>query len=99
MPLIIGGDHTVALGSIRAISSKLGKRNFSVVHFDAHADNYKEYMGSKYSHACVMARARELCDKCYSIGVRSLDEATAKSVKEQIMYRKDMRDVTIKAIA
>ena len=97
MPLLIGGEHTVALGAIGALA-KAGKA-FSVVHFDAHADSRQEFMGSKYSHACVAARARELARGVYSIGVRSTDEESAKLHSKDTLYMKDMRGMDAKTIA
>lgn len=91
MPLILGGEHTVALGPMQALK-KLG-REFSVLHFDAHSDSRNEFMGTKYSHACVMARARELAAKCYSAGVRSISEEDSKKYGADILYMKDMRSM------
>jgi agmatinase len=68
MPVLIGGDHSVAIGAFQAMA----ERGFSVtiVQFDAHADLRNDYQGSPYSHACVMARARERFD-CVQLGIRS----------------------------
>ncbi len=96
MPLLLGGEHTIALGAIDALS-KLGKE-FSVLHFDAHSDSREEFMGSKYSHACVMARARELCSSTYSVGVRSIDREGAEKYSDKILYMKDMRSMGIDGI-
>ncbi len=98
LPLVIGGEHTVMVGSLQAISKKYGKDGFSVLHFDAHSDSRDSFMGSKYSHACVMARARELCDSCYSVGIRSIDEEDYRKYKD-ILYMKDMHDMDDRSIA
>ncbi len=90
MPLLLGGEHSIAMGSIRAEGKKYGKDGFSVIHFDAHSDSRDEYMGSKYCHACVMARARESCSSCISVGVRSTDEEGFKKYRNETIYRKDM---------
>ncbi len=97
LPVLIGGEHTIAVGSIRAVSKKL-KKNFSVLHFDAHSDYRDEYGGSKYCHACIMARAREACDTCYSVGIRSIDEVSASKYEKDILYRKEMRKMSIEEI-
>lgn len=89
VPLLLGGEHTVAIGAIRAVSKKYGN-DLTIIHFDAHSDYRDEYAGSKYCHACVMARAHEACPNCYSIGVRSTDEESAKRHGSEILYRKDM---------
>jgi agmatinase len=87
-PLLLGGEHTISLGAIRALAKE--RSDFSVLHFDAHSDSRNEFMGTKYSHVCVMARAREICKSCYSVGVRSVDEESATRYKGDILYMKDM---------
>ncbi len=97
IPVIIGGEHSLAIANIRAIAKHL--KDFSVIHFDAHSDYRDEYMGSRYSHACIMARAKEACKSCYSVGVRSIDAESAKKYSDDILYMKDMRDLSAKEIA
>lgn len=96
IPLCIGGDHTIAVGPIRAVAKR--NKDFSVIHFDAHSDARDTYAGSKYCHACIMARAREVCGSCISVGVRSIDADSAKKVGKEIIYRKDMHDMTLKQV-
>lgn len=70
-PVVLGGEHTVTLGALRAL--KNAGRKFGVVQFDAHADLRDEYEGSKLSHACVMRRALDDLDlPLFQIGVRAL---------------------------
>lgn len=57
-PLLIGGEHLVTLGSFRAVYEK--HPNVCVIHFDAHADLRDNYLGAKYSHACVMRRIHDI---------------------------------------
>ncbi len=97
MPVVLGGEHTVAVGAIYAVSKHV--KDFSVIHFDAHSDYRDEYMGSKYCHACIMARARERCDSCFSVGVRSIDETSAAKYGKDILYRKDMHNMTLKEVS
>ncbi|HUX56630.1 MAG TPA: agmatinase [Bacteroidales bacterium] len=68
-PVFIGGNHTVTIGSIKAFSEYYD--NFSVLQLDAHADLRHEYEGSKFNHACVMARAREWAP-IVQVGIRSI---------------------------
>ncbi len=56
-PVIIGGNHTVSIGSIQAFSEFYN--DLTVLQLDAHADLRQEYEGSAFNHACAMARARE----------------------------------------
>ncbi len=99
LPVLLGGEHSIAMGSIRAVSKKHGKGNFSVIHFDAHSDSRDSYMGSKYCHACVMARAREVCSSCISVGVRSTDEEGFAKYNKETIYRKDMHGSSPEKIA
>lgn len=57
-PLLLGGEHLVTLGSVRALVKKYP--NLHIIHFDAHADLREDYLGAKLSHACVMRRCHEL---------------------------------------
>lgn len=96
IPFLIGGEHTVAIGGIRAVAKK--NKEFSVIQFDAHSDYRDEYAGSKFCHACVMARARDVCSSCFSVGIRSIDEESARKYGKDILYRKDMRKMSIDEI-
>jgi agmatinase len=58
LPLLLGGEHLVTLGAVRAAAAKYP--NLHIIHFDAHADLRDDYLGAKLSHACVMRRCHEL---------------------------------------
>jgi agmatinase len=77
-PVLLGGEHSVSLGAIRAISRRY--RDLSVLQLDAHADLRQEFEGSPYNHACVMARVRELAP-IVQVGIRSMD-ASEKAALE-----------------
>ena len=53
-PLLLGGEHLVTLGAVRAAVKKYP--DLHIVHFDAHADLRDDYLGAKLSHACVLRR-------------------------------------------
>lgn len=55
IPFLIGGEHLVSLGSIRAAYKK--HPDMVLVHFDAHTDLREDYMGEPLSHAAVIRRA------------------------------------------
>lgn len=57
-PLMIGGEHLVTLGAVRAVCKKYP--DLHIIHFDAHADLRDDYLGAKLSHACVLRRCHEL---------------------------------------
>jgi agmatinase len=69
-PVLLGGEHSVSLGAVRAISRRY--KDLCVLQLDAHADLRDEYEGSPYNHACVMARIRELAP-IVQVGIRSMD--------------------------
>lgn len=58
LPLLIGGEHLVTLGSVRAVAKRY--ENLHIIHFDAHADLRDDYLGVQLSHACVIRRCHEL---------------------------------------
>ena len=59
VPVLLGGEHTVSLGALRALARQAREKDepFGIVQFDAHADLRPEYEGDPFSHACVMHRA------------------------------------------
>jgi len=71
VPLMIGGEHLVTLGTVRALAEKYP--DLHIIHFDAHADLREDYMGEKLSHATVMRRCWEIIgdDKIFQFGIRS----------------------------
>ncbi len=58
LPLLIGGEHLVTLGSFRAVQRKYP--DVHIIHFDAHADLRDDYLGAKLSHACVIRRCHDI---------------------------------------
>ena len=56
-PLTLGGDHTVVLPILRALSNKHGP--LGVVHVDAHADVNDEMFGEKIAHGTPFRRVVE----------------------------------------
>jgi len=90
--VVIGGEHSVSLGSIYAHHEKFP--DIAVLGLDAHTDLRPEYQGSKFSHACVMARARELCP-LVQVGIRSMDSTEKAFVdKSNIFFARDIYDNT-----
>lgn len=68
----IGGEHTISLPLIEAHYSAYP--NMCILQFDAHSDLRKTYEGTKFSHACVMARIAEFFEpsKITQVGIRAL---------------------------
>jgi agmatinase len=67
--ILLGGEHSLSLGAVRAFKEEFPR--LSVLQLDAHADLRNEYLGTKYSQACVMRRIFELCP-ISQVGIRSL---------------------------
>ena len=73
---ILGGDHSVPLGYMKAIAEKHGK--FGILQIDAHCDLRKGYMGFVYSHASIMYNAlTEIpeIERLVQVGIRDYSEA------------------------
>ena len=79
MVIMLGGEHSVSPGAVRAYSEKFP--DLSVLHLDAHADMRAEYLGSRYSHACSARRILDYCPLVQA-GVRSLSLDEYNFIKE-----------------
>lgn len=84
LPLMIGGEHLVTLGSVRATAEKFP--DLHIVHFDAHADLRDDYLGQKLSHATVMRRCFDIVgkNKIHQYGIRSGDRDEFEFAKENV---------------
>ncbi len=88
--VLLGGEHTVSLGAIKAHAEQ--NDDMSVLHLDAHSDMRDIYEGNRLSHACVMARAKEVTDNIVSVGIRSMDSSELDNiVPENIFYASDIK--------
>jgi agmatinase len=67
----LGGEHSVSIGVIKSYAKHYN--GLSILHLDAHADSRDSYEGSRYNHACVIARVREWTRNIVSVGIRSMD--------------------------
>ncbi|NLY41154.1 MAG: agmatinase, partial [Desulfovibrionales bacterium] len=68
--LTLGGDHSVPL-PLFALYQR-AYPDLVILHIDAHADLRPSYEGSPYSHACIIARARDLGLPVVQMGIRSV---------------------------
>ncbi|WP_185877341.1 agmatinase [Blattabacterium cuenoti] len=85
---LIGGDHSISIGSIRAFGEKYS--NISILHMDAHTDLRPIYQGSKYNHACSMYEASQKYI-LVQVGIRSMDITEKKYIqKNNIFYMHDI---------
>lgn len=81
--VLLGGEHSVSIGSIQAFAEKF--KNLSILQIDAHSDLREEYEGSKNNHACVMARAREMCP-IVQVGIRASDVTELDSIEPSRVF-------------
>jgi agmatinase len=56
-PIVLGGDHSIALGELRAHAATHGPP--ALVLLDAHADTWDQYYGERYFHGTPFRRAAE----------------------------------------
>jgi agmatinase len=87
----IGGEHSISAATIAAHAEMFDE--LSILQLDAHADLRDEYLGSKYNHACVMARAREIAP-VVQVGIRSADitERNLVQNKSNVFLAQDVFD-------
>ena len=88
LPLLLGGEHLVTLGSVRAVFEKYP--DLHIIHFDAHADLRDDYLGAKLSHACVLHRCHELVGdgRIFQFCIRSGDREEFEFAKEHTEIHK-----------
>jgi agmatinase len=86
--VVVGGEHSVSVGAVAAQAAR--HPSMSVLQLDAHSDLRDEYEGSRFNHACVMARVRELCP-IVQVGIRSMDASEKASLDaERVFFAKDL---------
>lgn len=85
LPCMIGGEHLVTYGAVRAAFERYPDLN--IIQFDAHADLREDYLGEKLSHACVMRRAWELVGdgRIYQFGIRSGEKREFTWAREHVI--------------
>ncbi|MEJ2355338.1 MAG: agmatinase [candidate division WOR-3 bacterium] len=87
----LGGEHTVSFPVIKAHYENYD--HISILQLDAHSDMRDSYFGNKYSHACVMARVKELTENIISVGIRSTASSELSNIKkENVFFAMDIYD-------
>jgi agmatinase len=72
-PLVLGGEHSLTVGPVRAMAAR--HRDLVVLHLDAHADLRDGYQGERYSHAAAMRRVLDLPGvSLVSVGSRAVSK-------------------------
>jgi agmatinase len=90
--IVLGGEHSVSAGAVRAHAQKYP--GMTVLQLDAHSDLRSEYEGSKYNHACVMARVKEMCP-IVQVGIRSMDVSEKPAMdRQRVFFAEDIHSGT-----
>jgi agmatinase len=78
----IGGEHSISFAPIRAHADHF--QQISILQLDAHADQQPTYEDDPWSHACVMARVKELPNvtNYVAVGIRSMAIEEKVNVQE-----------------
>lgn len=79
IPVLLGGEHSVSTGIIKAQSEAYDK--VSILQFDAHGDLRESFEGYKESHASTMRRALEWADVT-QVGIRSFSKEEADFMED-----------------
>lgn len=98
LPVMIGGEHLVTLGSFEAINEKYP--DIHVLHFDAHTDLREEYLGEKLSHASIIKRIWDIIgdSKIHQHGIRSGEKFEFEFAKKHTYLTKFNLDNVDKSI-
>lgn len=86
LPLLMGGEHLVTLGAVRAVAKHFP--NLHIIHFDAHADLRNDYLGAELSHACVIRRCHDLLGdgRIHQFCIRSGDREEFQFAKKHTNF-------------
>jgi agmatinase len=83
----LGGEHTAIVGAVQAHCEAYD--DVTVLQLDAHSDLREEYEGSRWNHACAMARVLDFHPRIVQAGIRSqaLEERErAKALRIPVVY-------------
>lgn len=88
LPVMIGGEHLVTLGAVRAVLQKFP--DLHIIQFDAHADLRENYLGEQLSHATVMRRIWDVTGdgRLYQFGIRSGEKNEFEFAKNHTFLNK-----------
>jgi agmatinase len=82
LPAVLGGDHSVPFGAIRAVSE--AHPGVGVLHIDAHADLRDAYEGFTWSHASIMHNVSERLPgvaRVVQVGIRDVGQAEVEYIR------------------
>jgi len=104
IPVVLGGDHSIALPDATGVARKLGFGRVSLVHFDAHADTGDVEFGSLYGHGQPMRRLIESGavrgDRFLQIGLRGYwpGAETLSWMAAQRMRSYEMTEIVVRGL-
>jgi agmatinase len=104
IPVVLGGDHSIALPDATGVARHLGFGRVSLVHFDAHADTGDVAFGSLYGHGQPMRRLIESGavrgDRFLQIGLRGYwpEPPTLDWMAQQRMRSYEMTEVVARGL-
>lgn len=104
LPVVLGGDHTIALPDVTGVARHVGWGRVAVVHFDAHADTGNTQFGSLIGHGTPMRRLIESGaargDRFVQIGLRGYwpEPETLDWMAEQRMRSFEMTEVVARGL-
>jgi len=80
---IIGGDHSVPLGFLKALAEK--HSDFGILQIDAHHDLRNSYEGFTFSHASIFNNALEIqnISKLVQVGIRDYCDEEVEKVSDE----------------
>lgn len=99
IPLILGGDHSIASADVAGIADHRGPGKISMVHFDAHADTGEDQFGALIGHGTPMRRLIESGavrgDRFLQVGLRGYwpDNKTLDWMRDQGMRSYEMTEI------
>ena len=98
IPFLLGGEHLVTLGAVRAAAKKYP--DLHILHFDAHADLREDYLGNPLSHACVLRRCHDLLGdgRIFQFGIRSGTRDERQFMKDGHVTTELFNDATLAAV-
>ena len=82
MPVILGGDHSVPFGAMRAYADRYP--DIGILHLDAHADLRDAYEGFTWSHASIfhnVVTKLPNVSRLVQVGVRDLGQAESRMIE------------------
>lgn len=99
IPIVLGGDHSIASADVKGIANILGKGKVSMIHFDAHADTGTDQWGALIGHGVPMRRLIESGsvrgDRFLQLGLRGYwpDNETLNWMRDQKMRSYEMTEI------